>query len=133
MNEDIYNDIRKRIQKKYDARKEILTHLVAYSFVMFFLWVVIFSPMDLTSGNQFGHIIAKLLTGAWTLGILVHLTQFMLDEQRERAIDRELAQYMPNAGKLKNEDAFYRLSDDGEILADDYEDDSSEGRRQERI
>lgn len=130
--ERIYNDIRKRIRRKYENRKEFISHVAGYLFAMFFMWFIISSPYDFLNTHDLGTNIARIISGMWTIGILIHGVQFMMDEMRENAINRELERHEMFRGKLKNEERAYRLQDDGEIIADDY-DDYDEAPRRDRI
>jgi len=127
--EQIYKDIRKRMHKKFEQRKEFGMHAVAYGFSMLFIWLILFSPGSI-GGRGIFEFIATLFSGAWTLGILMHGIDFGVSELRERAITQEIER-VRLFDKRKNDDIAYRLSDDGEILENSGES-SPDDARQDR-
>lgn len=118
----IYNDIRKRVKKRYDKRKEFFGHFISYLLVNSFLWTAFFAPNEFGSGLGGG--VGALVTVGWTVGLFVHMLDWLSEEMVERAVERE----MERAGftslyqyeKAKRDERLVRLSDDGELL--DYDD-----------
>ena len=129
MDEKIYEDIIKRVKKRFDRRKEYFSHAVAYLAAMGMMWFVWLEPSDFMKG--FG-ILGAIITVPWTIGILVHSVQWLFDELQERAIDRQLTHAGIDTAyvKAKREERLVQLSDDGELI--DFETDSTMSAESER-
>ncbi len=131
--EKIYKDIRKRVHKTYEKRKEYAIHATAFIVSMVVLWLFIFNPGNF-GGRGFFEFIATLISGVWAIGFAVHSVDFLMTELRERAIKREIerTRLFNGVPKLKNNDmnayVGMRLSEDGELLEFDY-DESDESSR----
>lgn len=119
----VYEDIRKRIKKRYDKRKEFFGHFLSYLFVNAMIWLVLLEPSQF--GDGVWGIGGALVTVGWTIGIFFHAADWLSEELVEQAVERE----MERAGyrsvyqyeKAKRDERLVRLSDDGEIV--DYEED----------
>jgi len=80
----IYQDLCRRIESLYTARAWMLRHLIAYMAGMAAL-----RSMVLVGGVETGgeaHIAVLLAGIAWTAGLLIHLTSYVMVELQERAI-----------------------------------------------
>ena len=126
----IYQDVRQRVHKRFERRKEFFSHLVGYVVSMIGFWLF-WNPVAFGDGGW--GIAAALATIGWTMGILIHLVQFSFDEWGERAIDAELervglAAYQKGKSKRtddKEGEWLTRLGEDGELveMEDNYEED----------
>jgi uncharacterized membrane protein (DUF485 family) len=120
----IYKNIEKRVLKRFERRKEFFSHLVAYVISMIGMWAMVGLA---EFGEGFWGISAAVITVGWTMGVLIHIIQFVLDELGERAIDTELEKaglgvYQRGVrGKDKHgaevhDAALMRLGEDGELV-----------------
>lgn len=112
MTEPNYDEIRKRITKRYENRAEFFIHLVSFVIINALLWSeLVFRRGWLMTG----------FTGLWFIGLVAHFINFLTYEARERAIERAIERergWMSDSGsspKLKR-DSYARLSDDGELV-----------------
>lgn len=127
----IYNDIRQRVKKRYDKRKEFFGHFVSFLLVNGFLWTVLLPIQDF--GDGFWGVFGAVVTVGWTVGLFVH----MLDWVSEEMVDRAVEQEMERAGfhsiyqyeKAKRDERLVRLSDDGELV--DYDEEPIEQARKQ--
>jgi hypothetical protein len=133
----IYNDIKHRVKKLYDKRKEVASHFIPFVFFMIFVWFVWLSPAELIDRSGWG-IIMGLVSAGWTAGLLVHIVQWLFEEFEERAVRRELERSGIGGytrmlqEKAKRGERLVRLSDDGELEDVTFYDDEagqSESRR----
>ena len=128
----VYKNIEKRVRQRFERRKEFFSHLVAYAIFMVGMWAMVGLGQF---GEGFWGISAAVITVGWTMGVLIHVIQFVLDELGERAIDAELEKaglgvYQRGVrGKDKrgaevHGAALMRLAEDGELveMEDDYDD-----------
>lgn len=112
-----YDEIRKRVKRRYDNRAEFLSHLVAFIIVNGLGWWFIVRPMG---GIVFT--LAALVSGLWGLGVVIHGIQFLTKELQERAIEREIGREREWRSGFASEPDMKRkrdrltLSDDGEVL-----------------
>jgi hypothetical protein len=131
--EAIYNDIRRRVEQRYNKRGEFFTHLGAYLAFVFLVWFVWLGPTQF--GNGVWGIIMALGTIGWSIGMLAHGIQWLFFELQERALQRELdgaglaGVYQRVRAKPKREERLVRLSDDGELEEIILEDDEDSRQR----
>ncbi len=129
--------IRRRIEKRYKERQGLIIHFVAYLMVNLMLWGLwaITSVSDLTA---FAGGIRESLpfpwpifpTLGWGIGMVAHVMDYYSKygpgaEWREQAIQREIERYRQQSGlsdEKPKRDAYYRLTDDGELeeVVDEY-------------
>jgi hypothetical protein len=142
-----YDAIRRRAEKRVVARQEFFQHLGIYVIVNLAFWVLWYAIKQMF--QIFDGFLAfpwpVIITFAWGIGIAIHglETYFksgMMEARREMAIEREMQREMAlrglspeNSGKRKHE-RIIRLSDDGELIPADEEDDSEQqwAKRSER-
>lgn len=118
----LYQEIEARIRKRFDRRKEFFGHFVGYFVTMVGLWFLLLTPTQFGVG-LWGSL-AALFTIAWSMGVFIHLVQYVFDEWGERAIDSELEKAGVRAirhSKYKRDrDAqaarLVRLGEDGELV-----------------
>jgi fatty acid desaturase len=116
-NEPNYDEIRRRIKRRYDNRAEFLSHLVAFVIVNGLGWWFIALPMG---GIVFT--LAALVSGLWFLGVVIHFIQFLTKELQERAIEREIERERAWRSSYASEPDMKRkrerltLTEDGELL-----------------
>ena len=130
----LYKDIRKRVHQRFEKRKEFFSHLAAYLFTMIGTWFFML-PMD-TFSHENWTVIATIITIGWSMGLVIHGTQYIFDELRERTIERELERagivpgFLRDKAKreqIDHDEKVMRLSEDGEleeIGTSGYEDES---------
>ena len=151
-NEDV-NAIRRRVEKKFDERRDLLTHGIAYAAVNIMLWVIWLLEMG-------GFPWPMFVTLFWGIGIFGHYIDYYnkhgkgaqkREAQIEAEIERQLALERARAElgsherldeDLDGADVYtlddyekrgLRLSDDGELVNMPAEDeDYPERREQER-
>lgn len=116
----IYEDTKRRIKKRYNQRAEVISHAIAFAISIPALWFVLLGT-SWFSGDTWESI-AALGSIGWLIGLSIHLSQHMIYEMRERAINRELDRLgmFDATEKAKRDSApperLVRLSDDGEII-----------------
>ncbi len=126
-----YDEIRRRVQKRVNKRKELYIHAGVYVVVniaVLILWLVLRGgAFGLTAGDpEFAQIISApiplLLAGAWMIGLATHamvvffetgMLERMQDREMTREIERE-KQRLYLSEKPKREALM--LSDDGELV-----------------
>jgi hypothetical protein len=129
-------EIRRRVEKRFDQRAEFFSHLIAYVVVNGFGWGLLAPKLEI---SPFFTTIGMGITLLWGMGVAIHGVMYLFEEGKERAIQREIERerelrYGPggagagNPQKFKNNsrDRIMRLSNDGELIADEYEDDDEE-------
>ena len=118
--EQIYNDIKKRIDDLYGKRAEFFSHLVGFVVVMVIAWGFTDIGYDL---GPIGEIFSVL----WLMGLSIHAVQTYFEEMKERALQRELERVglltprQVEKAKHHPPERLVHLSDDGELI--DYDDD----------
>ncbi|MFN8373594.1 MAG: 2TM domain-containing protein [Anaerolineae bacterium] len=110
-----YDEIRRRIKRKYDNRTEFIAHLMSYVGASIVLWGVL-QP-------QYGWAtLSALIMGCWFIGLLVHAVVFWGKEAQEQAIEhaiereRELRYQRGTDSDIKPKRDRLRLTTDGELL-----------------
>ena len=130
MSESSYEEIRRRVEKRYKERQDFLIHLAAFvgsNLIIWVLWFLLFSgpfpwPIFVTLG--------------WGIGIVSHFLSYYFKygagaNRRENAIEREIEQEMARRAiyeKPKNDERM-RLTEDGELEAFDDNETSQVVRR----
>jgi hypothetical protein len=134
MSEPNYDEIRSRIQNRFNKRKELLMHLVAYigvNLAMWFFWFI--GGIDILSRDIAGIPLPIVVTVGWGVGFLIHFLDYYYEagggaERRERAIqqaiEREMALRRGDFEKPKR-DPHMHLTEDGELEEVSSEDDSA--------
>ena len=106
--EEAYNRIIKRVEKRFEVRTQFVGHLVGFI-------ALLIAGLLILPNIQFWY----LIYGAWFAGLMVHATNTLFFELRERAIDQQLALAgLIDPGKLKrgtDQARLVRLSEDGEL------------------
>lgn len=138
------DDIRRKVEKKYEERGELIQHSLAYVTVNIIVWII-----WLYAGAGFPW--PLFVTGGWGIGMLSHLVDYYSKHgggarRREEAIEAEVARRIELARAQEslrhlrdNEDGNFdgadvytldnyqprgmRLSDDGELLDPEYDED----------
>ncbi len=145
MGEPNYDDIRRRVEKRFKARQELQIHFAAYVIVNIMLWIVylaVFGGFQLPGmadgelqGMNFPAPI--LVTMGWGIGMIAHLIDYYNKhggglERREKAIQREVdRELLRQRSEKPKRDQRLRLAEDGEIeeLIDEGSDFSYKERR----
>ncbi len=108
---DQYDEIRRRVEKRYKKRQELITHIASYVIVNAMLWS--FFGRD-------GWVM--WVTFGWGIGVVSNIIDYYTkygpgaqrrEDEIQREIDREMARNATYE-KPKN-DAHMRLTDDGEL------------------
>jgi hypothetical protein len=143
MSEPNYDEIRSRIQQRFNKRKELFMHLAAYVVVNIIIWALWLTgiadsiPVLRDVYDSIGILLPLLVTIGWGIGFFIHYLDYYYEagggaERRERAIqdaiEREKA--LRSEYEKPKRDARMHLTEDGEIeeVSDD-EDDVRERRR----
>ncbi len=138
MSDDSYKEIRKRVERLYNARKDIFIHTAVFVIInvmMWFAWA--FTDLKI----HFSMMWPLLVSGGWGAGYIGHLIDYLMKEASEKAVQREIERERAwRAGTLDEKpkrEEFARLSADGELEIvryddDDDDDDEREYRRQRR-
>lgn len=118
---DYEQEIRQRITKRYENRTQFYGHLIGFIAVNGFLWGVL-------QPSGFGSTLSILITGGWTLGILIHFVNFLFTESRENAIEKAIERerqwrgergdvvVVPEAEMKRKRERLSDLADDGELI-----------------
>lgn len=112
MDPEIERQIRKKVEKRMEARKEYVTHALAFVMVNGFLWMIYLMTMP---GEFLWPLIPML---GWGIGFFFHTLDYYYKygagrERQERIIQREMQRerelmYGASMTKRKNdEDLFY--------------------------
>ncbi|MEO8612790.1 MAG: 2TM domain-containing protein [Chloroflexota bacterium] len=129
MSEPNYDEIRNRIQQRFNKRKELFMHLAAYVVVNLIIWVFwltgIASDVPVLSNlyDAMGIFLPLLVTIGWGIGFFIHYLDYYYEagggaERRERAIQDAIAREreMRSGGYEKpKRDPRMQLTEDGEI------------------
>ncbi len=139
-----YDQIRARAEKRVKKRAEFLQHLAIYLIVNGFLWLM-FLVIAVTTGAWPALIAPFLSTVGWGIGLAIHaLTVYVdttaVENMRQREIDREIQREMQRRGMTEmpetyekpKRDQVMRLSDDGELVPDDTEQEQRPRARRRR-
>ncbi len=111
---DQYDAIRKRVEKRYKAKQELIIHIASYVATNIGLWWFF--------GNIGGQWWLPWVTLGWGIGVVVNFFDYYNKygggvERREAEIQREIEREKERLGlyeKPKNESRV-RLSEDGEL------------------
>lgn len=115
----IYQEIRRRITKRYANRAEFFSHLISFVVVNLIVWSFLGGQL-----RDWGLMLpAQLCAGLWFMGLLIHASQFLMTEMRERAIEKAIERERDwKAAIPYREDVdISHLTDDGELQTDYYE------------
>jgi hypothetical protein len=118
MSESSYEEIRRRVEKRYKERQDLIIHFAAFvgsNLIIWGLWFfLLFGPFPWPI----------FVTLGWGIGIVSHFLSYYFKygagaNRREDAIQREVEQEMLRRGgyeKPKNDERV-RLTEDGELEA----------------
>lgn len=115
MSSEREQEIRKRMQQRFDARAAFFSHLIAFVIFNFMVWAFfldIRNPLE----SVFG-LLGVFVTGGWTIGIAIHFIVYYFAEMRERAIERELERDREFYYE-KSKRRLVQLDEDGELVED---------------
>ncbi len=115
----IYHEIRRRITKRYANRAEFFSHLVSFVVVNLAIWSLLTNQL-----REWALLLpVQICAGLWLMGLLVHATQFLLVEMRERAIEKAIERERDwrTAMPYTPERDLSHLAEDGELQTDYYE------------
>jgi hypothetical protein len=141
------NAIRKRVEKRIEQRKELITHAGIYFIVnaMFWvLWAVIGSGVvPITPASDFYDLyvlfrdapIPLFLMAAWGIGLAIHalvvfLEMGMFERMKEREFEREITRERARLYAQEKPKRRVELTEDGELTED--ADESEPSRRTSR-
>ncbi len=139
-----YDEIRARAEKRVKKRAEFLQHLAIYAIVNGFLWLM-FLVIAVTTGAWPALIAPFLSTVGWGIGLAIHALTVYVDTNavekiRQQEIDREIQREMERRGmpglperhEKPKRDQVMRLSDDGELIPDDTDEEQEPPRARRR-
>lgn len=125
-----YDEIRKRIKRRYDNRAEFLSHLVGFLVTMIIVWSI-----WIPQGTW--QTLAEIGSAGWFMGLVIHFIQYLTKEMQERAIEREIERERAWRSGFASEPDMKRkrdrltLTEDGEVL-EVIEDDEAQPSAQRR-
>ncbi|HEX2908334.1 MAG TPA: 2TM domain-containing protein [Phototrophicaceae bacterium] len=119
MAEENYEEIRKRIQKRYDDRAGFFIDLVCFLVFNVGIWIAwLATPEAARAPIIFPALVVTTL--GWGIGVLAHMINYVNGEARERAIEeaieRERAWRDGSLLEKPKRDQRVRLSDEGELV-----------------
>ena len=117
MAEPNYDEIRRRITKRYDNRTEFFSHLIAFLAFNGLGWMLwLGTPYEARSGVL--GVLLLITSVGWLVGLLIHMVMFLMNEARERAIEQaiEREREWVSMGEKPKRDRLTRLSEDGELM-----------------
>lgn len=87
-NPNLEDEIRRKVEEKYEERTGLIVHLVAYLIVNLMVWAIF-----LFNGGEFPW--PLFVTGGWGIGAIAHLLSYYNEhgagaEKREAAIEAEV-------------------------------------------
>lgn len=112
---DYEQEIRRRIERRYNHRIEFFSHLTAFVVIVGIVWFVWLTTTQPPRNDVISWIIT-LGSAGWLAGLLIHAINYILTEQREQAIERTIEQERLWWGEKPKRDQAMRLSDEGELL-----------------
>lgn len=120
----IFKAMERRIKERFSRRVEFLSHFIAFVLIMPAIWVVIKTWMPALA---FWDIALIAITAGWTVGLLIHFVQVVAKELEDRAVASEMERLgLLQYEKFKRDgtvpERLVRLTDDGEIVELEYED-----------
>lgn len=124
-----YREIRKRVERLYNARKDIIIHTAVFVIINVVMW---FAWRFTDFGQSFSVVWPLLVTGGWGAGYIAHLIDYLMKEASEKAVQREIERERAwRAGTLdeKPKRDHARLTEDGELEIIQDEDDYAPRRR----
>lgn len=127
--------IRKRVEKRIEQRKELITHAGVYFIVnaMFWvIWAVIRADfLPITPASDFYDLyvlfrdapVPLFLMAAWGIGLLIHamvvfLETGMFERMKEREFEREVTRERARLYAQEKPKRRVELAEDGELAAD---------------
>jgi hypothetical protein len=133
MNDNIdYEQIRARVAKRINQRKEVIIHAGVYVIVNVLIWGVWLllrsSAFNFTLGSEFDSVIetmrefpvAPVISFGWLIGLLIHayvvyLEGNIFDKMTDREMEREIARERSRLYGQEKPKREVRLTDDGEL------------------
>ena len=133
MNNQInYEQIRARVTKRVNQRKEVMIHVGVYIIVntlIWAVWLILRTGMfDFTLGSQFDSVIqmmqqfpvAPVVTFGWLIGLLIHayvvyLESNVIDKMADREMQIEIERERTRLYGQEKPKRDIRLTDDGEL------------------
>lgn len=127
LDKDEINQIRRRVEKRYSMRAEFISHLIAFLIFNAVMWFGL-QPDGFFSG------VAIIITGGWSIGIVIHGVQYAMFEMKERTVQREIDRQLALRGEMVKPKRRYEISDDGELFVPESDEDAydEEPRRRSR-
>lgn len=128
----IYQDVKERVEKRFQWRAELGGHIIGYIGFLF-VGTLFFSENSGIRSTEVYPIIALI----WLGGLMIHVMNVMMFELRERALQRELENAGIYPGMIQREKAKHntqfggnerlvRLTEDGELVdVNQYENEDS--------
>ena len=127
-NEPNYDEIRRRVKRRYDNHAEFLSHLVAFVVTMVAVWWL-WQPQGVLGT------VAQLGSAGWFMGIVIHFIQYLTKIMQERAIEREIERerawrsgYVAEPDMKRKRDRL-TLTEDGELMEVIEDDDAQPAAR----
>ena len=147
MSEPNYDEIRARIEQRFNKQKELLIHGMTYLIINGLIWTLFLtgflSYIPILGGifDRFGPILPLVISIGWGVGMVAHMLDYYYSvggaaQRRERAIQQAIEDEMSlrrNFEKPKRDPRMH-LTEDGELeeIADDEMDYEVEPKRRRR-
>jgi len=141
MSEPNYDEIRQRVEQRFNKRKELFMHLAAYigvNLAIWFFWYM--GTIDILSREIAGIPLPIIVTVGWGIGLLIHYLDYYYEagggaERRERDIQQAIAReqalrHGESPDEKPKRDRRVHLTEDSELetVADD-DTETSQSRR----
>ncbi len=147
MSEPNYDEIRARIEQRFNKQKELLIHSMTYLIINGLIWTLFLTGtlyyIPILGGifDRFGLILPLVVSLGWGVGMVAHILDYYYSvggaaQRRERAIQRAIEDEMSlrrNFEKPKRDPRMH-LTEDGELeeMADDEMEYDVEPKRRRR-
>jgi hypothetical protein len=127
LDKDEINQIRRRVEKRYSMRAEFISHLIAFLIFNAIMWFGL-------QPEGFFYGVAMIITGGWSIGLVIHGVQYAMFEMKEHTVQREIDRQLALRGEMVKPKRRYEISDDGELFVPDSDEDvyDEEPRRRSR-
>ena len=139
MSEPNYEEIRQRIQNRFNKRKELFMHVAAYVGVNLAIWFFWWTDsIDILPREIAGIPLPIIVTLGWAVGLLIHYLDYYYEagggaERREHAIQQAIERERALRGGVYEKpkrDPRLQLTEDGEL--EEFADDDEVGYTPER-
>jgi hypothetical protein len=128
MSEPNYDEIRARIEQRFNKQKELLIHGATYLIINGLLWTLFLTgflsyiPVLGNVFDRFGPILPLVVSIGWGVGMVAHMLDYYYSvgggaQRRERAIQQAIEQEVSMRSRFEKpkRDPRVHLTEDGEL------------------